>query len=227
MRAEFELTAHLEDLEGLLNDLRIDRCLVLGWSLGGIVALELALRCPERVEGLILVGTAARPRGKHPPVTVMDYVYTGIAALLNQVKPGWSWNIEWFGRRSLFRYLIGQPTPQAYHYLAQEGVKAYWCTSRSAHRALNRAIARGYNRLGDLDKISCPVLGLAGEWDCHITADSSWETVQHLSRGQWRCYPQTAHLFPWEVSDQVLADIDYWLESQGFLHRSEGSGQHW
>ena len=213
--AEFELVEHLRDLEALLERLGIGSFLLLGWSLGGILALELALRYPQRVKGLILIATAARPRGNHPPVTWLDYLYTGIAALLNGIKPGWEWNIEQFGRRSLFRYLIRQHTPQAYQYLAQEGVRAYLSTSQAANRALNRAMQKRYDRLDTLAQIQCPALVLAGAQDCHITANSSWETAQALPQGQWQCYLETAHLFPWEIPEQVLADIDHWIESQG------------
>jgi len=213
---EFELVDHLTDLEMLLERLQIGPLLLLGWSLGGILALELALRHPQRVKGLILVATAARPRGNHPSVSWVDYLYTGIAALLNGIKPGWEWNINCFGRRSLFRYLIRQHTPQAYRYLAQEGTRAYLSTSGAANRALNRALRERYDRLNLLNQIPCPALVLAGAQDCHITADSSWETAQALSQSQWHCYPETAHLFPWEVPNLVLADIDHWLDSQQF-----------
>lgn len=214
VRGEFELVDHLTDLEALLERLEIGPFLLLGWSLGGILALELALRHPQRVKGLILIATAARPRGNHPPVTWQDYLYTGIAALLNGIKPGWKWNMEQFGRRSLFRYLICRHTPQAYRYLAQEGTRAYLSTSGAANRALNRALRQGYDRRDALDQIPSPALVLAGAQDCHITADSSWETAQALPKSQWHCYPETAHLFPWEIPGQVLADIDHWLDSQ-------------
>ena len=52
---------------------------------------------------------------------------------------------------------------------------------------------------------------LAGEQDRHITADSSQETARHLKNSQWQCYPNTAHLFPWEIPQQLLEDIDIWL----------------
>ncbi|MDJ1180686.1 alpha/beta hydrolase [Roseofilum sp. BLCC_M91] len=214
VRGEFELVDHLTDLEALLERLEIGPFLLLGWSLGGILALELALRHPQRVKGLILVAAAARPRGNHPPVSWVDYLYTGIAALLNGIKPGWQWNMEQFGRRSLFRYLICRHTPQAYRYLAQEGTRAYLSTSGAANRALNRALRQGYDRRDALDQIPSPALVLAGAQDCHITADSSWETAQALPKSQWHCYPETAHLFPWEIPGQVLADIDHWLDSQ-------------
>ncbi|MEM9543816.1 MAG: alpha/beta hydrolase [Cyanobacteria bacterium P01_E01_bin.42] len=211
-RQDFEMSAHINDLEELLDRQQIQQCILLGWSLGGILALELALRSPQRFSGLILIASAAYPRGNHPPVTWQDLTYSAIAGLVNCVKPGWQWNIETFGKRSLFRYLIHQQTPLAYQYLASEGTPAYLQTSKIAQRALSRALAGGYNRLNELERISIPCLVLAGERDRHITAASSQETAQKLKNCQWRCYPDTAHLFPWEIPQQVLQDIDCWLQ---------------
>lgn len=210
-RHPFDITDHLLDLQHLLNKLQIDQFLILGWSLGGILALELALRFPTRVTGLILVASAARPRSNHPPLHWQNYLYTGIAGTLNLVFPGWQWNINTFGTRSLLRYLIHQQTPTAYHYLATQGTPAYLQTTPAATRALTRALKQGYNREPDLAQIQCPTLLLAGAEDCHITAASSLATAQRLPRAIWHCYPQAAHLFPWEIPHQVLSDIDHWL----------------
>lgn len=209
---DFTMTDHLLDLEALLDRYQIERCLVLGWSLGGILAMELAHRLPKRVSGLILVATAARPIGNHPPVSWEDNLYTGIAAIVNSIQPGCQWNIETFGKRSLFRYLIQQHTANAYKYIAEDAMSAYLQTSAAATRALNTALRAGYNRLADLEQIDFPCLVMAGEGDRHITAASSLETAQHLKNSQWYCYPNTAHLFPWEIPHQVLSDIDHWIE---------------
>ncbi|MEM8605376.1 MAG: alpha/beta hydrolase [Cyanobacteria bacterium P01_H01_bin.121] len=209
--ASFTMIEHLQDLEALLDQLAIPQCLILGWSLGGILALELALRRPDQVQGLILVATAAHPRSDHPPITWQDNLYTGIAGILNWLKPGWPWNIQTWGTRSLFRYLFGQQTPLAYRYLARYGVEAYLQTSRHAQQALNQALRQGYNRTPDLQQIHCPCLVLAGAGDRHITAAASHETAQQLPHATWHCYPDTAHLFPWEIPDQVLTDIEHWL----------------
>ncbi len=211
-KGDFKMQDHLIDLEAILDRFEVKKCLILGWSLGGILGIELALRFPKRVSGLILVATAARPRGNHPPIGFQDNLYTGIAAILNLFYPGWQWNINTFGKRSLFRYLIQQHTARTYGYLAREAVPAYLQTSGVATRALNKALASGYNRLPDLNQITCPSLVLAGAEDLHITAESSLETARNLKNSQWQCYSNTAHLFPWEVPDAVLRDIDRWLE---------------
>jgi proline iminopeptidase len=209
--APFTMADHLSDLEQLLDHLGLENCWVLGWSLGGILAMELALSRPDRVRGLILIATAARPRGSHPPITWQDNLNTGIASLINQVLPSWDWNIDTFGKRSLYRYLIQRHTPTAYRYLADAAFAAYLQTSSYATQALNQALRQRYDRLNDLHQIHCPSLVLAGDSDRHITAESSRLTAEQLPNSYFQCYTNVAHLFPWEIPNQVIGDIQTWL----------------
>lgn len=211
IKQSFTMVDHLADLETLLDDYQISRGLILGWSLGGILALELALRLPERVSGLILIATAANPRGSHPAISWQDNLHTGIASIVNRLKPGWQWNIDTFGQRSLYRYLLRQHTPTAYQYLADEAMRAYLQTSRFATEALTGALRAGYNRSADLINIECPCLMLVGAEDRHITPGSSLETAQYLRNCEYQVYPNTAHLLPWEIPQQIRQDIDRWL----------------
>ncbi|PIK89890.1 alpha/beta hydrolase [Synechococcus sp. 65AY6Li] len=214
VRDPFEMSAHLEDLQELLDRLGWRECLLLGWSLGGILALELALRLPGRVKGLVLVASAACPRSNHPPTDFWDQLNTGIASLLNWLWPGWEWNIDTFGRRSLYRYLIQRHTPRTYRYLAQAALPAYLHTSPQARQALRAALRQGYNREGELHRLHLPVLILAAEQDCHITVASSLATAPLLPQCTCIVYPNVAHLFPWEIPEQVEQDLRRWLRAQ-------------
>ena len=215
----FGMEQHLDDLSMLLSDLD-QPCLLLGWSLGGILAMELALQHPQQVAGLILVSTAAKPVGCHPRITWQDNLLTGLAGLINWFLPGWPWNIALLGRRSLFRYLISQHTAQAYRHIAQEGTPAFLQTSALANRALTTALKQGYNRLGDLHRISQPCLMLAAANDVHITPGSSQETANQLPNCEWHLYQDVAHLMPWEIETQLCHDIEDWLRRTGFLTKT-------
>lgn len=212
----FAMDQHLEDLSALLTQLD-QPCLLLGWSLGGILALELALQHPGKIAGIILVGTAAKPVGRHPAITWQDNLLTGLAGVINWLLPGWSWNMATLGQRSLFRYLISQHSAQAYRRIAQEGTPAFLQTSNLANRALGKALRQGYNQLGQLHRIHQPCLMLAAANDVHITPESSQETADALPHCEWRLYENVAHLMPWEIGPQLCHDMGDWLERYGFL----------
>ncbi len=212
---QFVMEDHLTDIITLLDKQQIEQCLLLGWSLGGIIAMELALAQPQRFSGMILIATAAHPLSSHPRETWQDLLFTGIGGIINYFVPAWQWNIDTFGKRSLFRYLIQNHKLESYQYLAKEAVPAYLQTSKAANQALFTAIRQGYNRLEHLSQIEIPCLMLSGECDRHIIPYASQKTAEHLSNCVYKNYPQVAHLFPWEIPDLVLADIQQWLMANG------------
>ncbi len=54
----YPLTAHTEDLVGLMNSLGLDRVHLVGVSMGGMVAQDMALEHPARVASLALLSTS-------------------------------------------------------------------------------------------------------------------------------------------------------------------------
>ncbi|AWN21973.1 hypothetical protein DKM44_00910 [Deinococcus irradiatisoli] len=56
------------DVTGLMDQLRIKRAKLIGWSDGGIIGLVMAIRHPERLSGIFAFGANADPSGANPKV---------------------------------------------------------------------------------------------------------------------------------------------------------------
>ena len=58
-----------DDIAALIRELKLERAAIMGFSLGGGVALRTAIQHPELVEKLVLVSTVFRRNGWHPEMT--------------------------------------------------------------------------------------------------------------------------------------------------------------
>src|SRR5436309_15889307 len=55
-----------DDIAGLIHHLGLEKADLLGYSLGGAVALQTAIRHPERVNRLVVISTPFKRTGWHP-----------------------------------------------------------------------------------------------------------------------------------------------------------------
>ena len=55
-----------DDIAGLIDHLGLEKADVLGYSLGGAVALQTAIRHPERIDKLVVISTPFKRAGWHP-----------------------------------------------------------------------------------------------------------------------------------------------------------------
>ncbi|MGW4564980.1 alpha/beta fold hydrolase [Streptomyces sp. NPDC004561] len=69
---EMSVPALASDVVALLDELGVGQADLLGFSLGGLTALEVAVRHPERVGRLVLAATPYRQDGYHPEVRTAD-----------------------------------------------------------------------------------------------------------------------------------------------------------
>jgi len=65
---EISISGYARLLDGLLGELAIDAAAVVGNSMGGFIAAELAIAFPQRVERLVLVSAAGVSTTNHPGV---------------------------------------------------------------------------------------------------------------------------------------------------------------
>lgn len=186
-----------EDLERVLDGLGVERAILVGHSVGCMVVEHAALRCGDRVRGIVMVGGALRWRPEAGPVfeervrlaragrmneIAAAVAETGLSEACRAANPALS---------GLFRELIASNEPRAY---------ADW----SAATAAAEMIEPG--------RVGCPALAACGELD-PVTPPTFAEAVADaVPDGRTAVIEGAAHWCqleaPAAVSDLVLRFVD-------------------
>jgi pimeloyl-ACP methyl ester carboxylesterase len=158
--AAFSLQIFKDDLLALVDALGWDRFVLLGHSMGGMVAQLVAVAAPERLSGLILMDTSHGPiDGLDPEVVSMGQKVVrdgGMAALVAAQKAAGPGPLD---------------SPAHQRVVAdREGYEEFCdrkalATSPEMWLALSSQIVDQADRLADLRSLSMPVLVLVGEQD--------------------------------------------------------------
>ena len=79
---EFSISQFANDTLGLLDALGISKADILGWSMGGMIAQQLAVTNPDRVDNLILYTTSCGGPNDRP--TPSEVIQIGTNASMSQ-----------------------------------------------------------------------------------------------------------------------------------------------
>jgi pimeloyl-ACP methyl ester carboxylesterase len=160
---------------------------VLGLSLGGCVALALALGEPARVRSLVLVSAFARLRPAG--LAAARRLVTRLALIAVAPMPVVAAHVA----RGLF------PRPeQRPLYLA--AVASLSRTSRRAYAGGLRALAE-FDARARLSAIRCPVLVVTGERDTTVPRDAQRALVAGIAGAQLVVVPDAGHVPPFDQPD--------------------------
>lgn len=167
-----------DDVIALLDRLGIADCHLVGLSLGGMTAMRVAMRNPERVDRLALLCTAAQL----PPATG----WTDRAATVREHGPSAIAEAV-VGRWFTAPYLEAEPEQRLYF---EEMVAA---TSREGYAACCEAIAELDLREG-LSAIKVPTLAIAGADDLATPPSRLEQIVAGVAGARLLVVPEAAHL---------------------------------
>lgn len=210
------LDDHVSDAIAVLDDAGIERCVVMGWSMGVTIAAELALRHPERVAGLLLVAGAPGDSfdAMLPVIPKNARRFAGHLAtrMLRQAGP------------LLDRVLHRVPVTDLTTFLLRHsGVIKPSSDPKAVTNAVARflqhdwrwyftlALALGEAARQDLSPIVCPITLLAGRDDVLTTAESMSGPVGALPQARLRVLP-CSHYVPLEAPEVVAAELDLLLD---------------
>jgi pimeloyl-ACP methyl ester carboxylesterase len=172
-RGRFGMERFGEVMDDLLTHLGLDSANVLGLSLGGVMAQELARRSPDRVEKLVLVSTSCGLKAS--PMSLARSATNARLRSRRQVDRDLAAGSD----PSILRLhweLLGQYTPSIRGYVGQLREALTW-SSRSW--------------LGELDM---PVLVITGDDDRLVPLDNSRIIASTVSDGRLEIIPGGGHL---------------------------------
>lgn len=174
--------------------------LVVGFSMGAIVAVEMAVLAPERIAGLVLIGynaTADLPeRAAHRPLQQAKVRDGGLERVLTQeLKPNYL-SVANRGNVPLLALLRDMGIAL--------GPKVFIRQSEALRQRTDRVAA--------LSRLACPVLLMAGEEDalCPPAWHRRWQGL--IAGAQLHIEP-AGHMLPLEAPHALAERLAVWLAS--------------
>lgn len=197
--AEPAIASFADDLAALLSALDIVRAHVVGASLGGMTAQSFAVRHPDKLDRLVLVGTTAKmpdPAGWRERA---DKVRAdGVGDLAQPAMERW-FTAE-FASHDAAR--------------VAETRRIFEATRPDAYILACQAIA-AMDLTGDLGKITAPTMVMAAEHDPATPSSMALEIRDRVPGATMVVIPHAAHIMAIEAAPVVAAWIGTFLELDG------------
>jgi pimeloyl-ACP methyl ester carboxylesterase len=193
---------------GFLDALDIERAAMVGNSLGGLIALRLALSEPARVTALVLVDSAGLGRAVNPVFTSVNVPGLSEAAMPLWRTPIGAYQRAW-GRAAL---LFARPGSVPREWLVEQRRLALSPGYLEAHlTALRAQVSPGGQREVLVDQLSLlkmPTLVVWGARDRVFPESQARDAAAHLHEGSLAVIPDCGHMPHVECPDLFVAALD-------------------
>lgn len=194
-----------EDAAAVLDAAGVDRAHVVGTSLGGMVAQELALRRPDRVDRLVLACTTAGGAGSYPMPEHTIRLITQPTDL---------------PREERFRVFVRNALSEPYDEAVVERITALRLEEAQPLEAWQAQAAAGmaHDALDRVERIVAPTLVVAGTADEVVDVRNSALLADRIGGARLERFEGCGHLFFWQEPDRFVRLVTE------FLGRGLGGG---
>jgi pimeloyl-ACP methyl ester carboxylesterase len=169
-----------------------------GLSMGGYIALEICRKYGERVKGLALLDTSARPdtpeqtnRRKNMMVLCQEQNFNKIIEMLLPV--------------------LIHPDRQEDQELKQQIIDMAVKTGSQIFLRQQHAIINRIDQRPSLSKIACPTVVICGQQDCITPLDCALEMSEKIHQSKLETIKDCGHLSTMEKPEQVTKIMTRWL----------------
>jgi pimeloyl-ACP methyl ester carboxylesterase len=193
--APADVRSYAAALADLLDWLDVERAIVVGHSLGGLIAQRMAIEHPDRVAGLVLVSTSG---GRVAPRQARMFRR---AAALNRAM-GFARPSRRLAEPAL-RLLLGAEPVRRRLLAAAVHDTSFVSREMAAEIVASAYFARGFgpailaglsaSDAGDLDRIRCPALILAGDRDRLVAPSAAAHLADRISHATVEIWEDVGH----------------------------------
>ncbi|MEO0422461.1 MAG: alpha/beta hydrolase [Pseudomonadota bacterium] len=190
----YTVPAFAQDILGLLDEMGVRRAHVLGYSMGGAVALQLAVARPERVASVTLVNAQASFEVARWREQLMKLYRIGMGSERGLQRMA----------RLLNRHCFPEPHQQA---LREEMTRRHLRNHKPSYLAAIQALA-GWSVAPRLRELQMPVLVVSGDKD-FVPPEDRMAMVRQLRKAHFELVKDSRHATPYDqatvFNDLVLS----------------------
>lgn len=199
----YSIKMFADDTVSLMDTLGIERAHIFGVSMGGLIAQEIAISYPERVEKLILGCTACGASRQVPPSTNVLKILT--------ITP--SGELREFARKYVASLLFTEKTIKDQPDLIDIFVNSYVIAPipEFAYKRQLEAVLR-HDTCNRLHKIKAQTLILHGDKDILVPPENAKILAELIPNSKLIIFENTGHAFIAEAIENVLKAILEFLE---------------
>jgi 3-oxoadipate enol-lactonase len=183
---QYTLEGHVDDLLCLLDQLKIDKAVVVGLSMGGYIALRALERNPERFRAAVLCDTRSEADS--------DEAKLRRAAQVKQVKQKGSADFAEGFLKAVFAQVSFEERPQA----VTEIRRIISQTQPLSIAGTLLALAARSDTTRSLPKLRIPTLILVGELDTITPAEAARAMHEKIAGSKLAVIPRSGHLSNFE-----------------------------
>ena len=190
----YHLRMFTDDLLALLDCLSVTKTHLVGFSLGGLIAQQVAIEATDRLLSLVLISTVAgRSEEEKQRVIARAELLKKEGAQAHLVAADKRWFTDDFRRAN----------PEVIKKRKQKSL----CNDPDCYAAAYRVLAEN-DLVDDLHKIATPTLAVTGEFDIGSTPRMSHLIAQRVQHGKAVVLPQLKHAVLLEAPAKIAAMLE-------------------